>query len=111
MDHLPLVTAVHARRLLILSIPLLTLGACTERADSVVGRWERIGQPREWVQFAPDGTVMARSFMGPDTIRGTYTQDGTTVVVTSNYSSTLALRGSLLVMDDGTRYRRIRTPP
>jgi hypothetical protein len=92
-------------------MPLLALAACNDRAESVVGRWQRIGQPSEWVQFAPDGTVMARSFMGPDTIRGTYTQDGTRVTVTSNYSSTLTLRDSLLVMDDGTRYRRISTPP
>lgn len=81
--------------------------ACDRATDSVVGRWERTrGQP-EWVQFEPDGTVIAR--VGSDTslIRGTYSQQGATVTVTANYTRTLILRDSILVMEDGTEYRRV----
>jgi len=89
--------------------------ACDGRADSVVGRWEYTRQPREWVQFDPNGTFMARSFTEPDTIRGTYKQDGSTVTITNarNHTTTLTLRDSVLVMEDGagTEYRRVSTPP
>ncbi|HJR65964.1 MAG TPA: hypothetical protein VJ802_06010 [Gemmatimonadaceae bacterium] len=51
---------------------------------------------------------MARSFMEPDTIRGTCKQDGSTV-----FTATLTLRDSVLVLEDGagTEYRRVSTPP
>jgi hypothetical protein len=82
--------------------------ACDRPTDAVVGRWERTrGQPA-WVQFESDGTLIAR--VGSDTsfIRGTYTQQGATVTVTGNYTRTMTLRDSILVMEDGTEYRRVR---
>ena len=85
--------------------------ACDRPTDPVVGRWERTrGQPA-WVQFESDGTFMAR--VGSDTslIRGTYIQQGATVTVTANYTRTMTLRDSILVVEDGTEYRRVSTPP
>src|SRR5687767_4142599 len=98
---------------LLLGLPAV---ACDGRADSVIGRWERIHQPREWVQFESDGTFMGRSYFRSDTslIRGTHRQDGSTVTITTmprNYTRTLTLRDSILVMDDGTQYRRASSPP
>lgn len=86
----------------------LTLAACG--GGPAEGRWERVGQPSEWVELRDDGTFLARSFMGTDTIRGTFTVSGDTVRVhsTYGYSGTLVLRDSLLVMPDGTRFRRPR---
>ena len=76
----------------------------------LTGRWERVGQPREWVRFAADGTFTGRSYMDSSLVRGRYRRRGDTVVATSGYgrSTTLVLRDSLLVMQDGTRYRRAR---
>lgn len=86
----------------------LPAASCDDRTDSVVGRWERTRGQHAWVQFESDGTVMAR--VGSDTslIRGTYTQRGTTVTVTGNYTRTMTLRDSILVVEDGTEYRRVR---
>lgn len=72
------------------------------------GRWERVGQPTEWVELRDDGTFLARSFMGTDTVRGTFQAAGDTVRLQSTYgySGTLVLRDSILEMDDGTRFRR-----
>ena len=60
-------------------------------------------------EFEPGGTLTAG--VGSDTIRGTYTQQGATVTVTRNYTSTLTLRDSILVMEDGTGYRRVSARP
>lgn len=83
--------------------------ACDRATGSVVGRWERTRGQRAWVQFEPNGTFIAR--VGSDTslIRGTYTQQGALVAVTANYTRTLTLRDSILVMEDGTEYRRVRS--
>jgi hypothetical protein len=87
----------------------LTAVTCDGRTDSVVGRWERTRGQRAWVQFESDGTFMAR--VGSDTslIRGTYTQQGATITATGNYTRTLTLRDSILVVEDGTEYRRVST--
>jgi hypothetical protein len=91
----------------------LTAAACDRPADSVVGRWERKRDltrgRQEWVQFDSSGTFVAG--VGSDAIRGTYAQQGATVRLTGNYNSTLTLRDSILVMDDGTEYRRVSTRP
>jgi hypothetical protein len=104
----------RARFRVLLSAVILWLSAlaCDSPADSVVGRWERIRerprQQHESVQFESDGTFIAR--VGSDTsfLRGTYTQQGATVTITGNYTHTMTLRDSILVLDDGTEYRRIR---
>jgi hypothetical protein len=82
--------------------------ACQRSSDGVEGRWERVGQPAEWVRFAEDRTFSGRSYMDSSTVRGTYQRHGDTVRATSTYgrTRTLVLRDSLLVMEDGTRYRR-----
>ena len=91
----------------------LSVTGCDGRSPPVVGRWERIhDRPRgirEWVQFEPGGTFTAA--VRSDSFRGTYTQQGETVTVTGNYTRTLTLRDSILVMDDGTRYRRADSRP
>ena len=92
---------------LLLSLPAV---ACDGRADSVVGRWERIHQPREWIEFDSNGTFMGRSFFDTSLVRGTYSQDGSTVSIPGNHPRTLTLRDSILVMDDGTEYQRVSTP-
>ncbi len=81
---------------------------CRAQTPSVVGRWERIGVRRpgsEWVEFADDGTFTAAVLA--DTMHGTYTQRGRTVTATVNYTRRLTLRGTTLVMEDGTKYRRV----
>jgi hypothetical protein len=85
--------------------------ACDRATSSVVGRWERTRGQRAWVQFEPNGTFTAG--VGSDTslIRGTYTQQGAVVTATANYTRTLTLRDSLLVVEDGTEYRRTATRP
>jgi hypothetical protein len=91
----------------------LTAAACDRPTDSVVGRWERKRDPtrgrQEWVQFDSDGTFVGG--VGADTIRGTYAQQGATVTLTGNYTVTSTLRDSILVMDDGTEYRRVGIRP
>lgn len=97
----------------LLATVLLGLLACDGQSLSVVGRWERIRDHtrgrREWVQFEPGGTFTAG--VGSDTIRGTYTQQGATVTATGNYTSTLTLRDSILVTEDGRGYRRVSARP
>ena len=93
----------------------LTLGfavvGCRQSDNSVVGRWQRTNQPSEWFQFENDDTFTARSY-GLDTgvLQGSFAQRGTTVTVTSKYghTRTLELGDSFLVMEDGTKYRRIK---
>jgi hypothetical protein len=85
-----------------------TAVACQRPSAAVQGRWERVGQPTEWVRFAEDRTFTGRSYMDTTEIRGTYRQHGDTVRATSTYgrTRTLILRDSMLVVADGTRYRR-----
>ncbi|HEY0154002.1 MAG TPA: hypothetical protein VGB92_18460 [Longimicrobium sp.] len=93
----------------VLAIALAVMAvACQRTPAGVQGRWERVGQPTEWVLFAEDRTFTGRSYMEPAEIRGTYEQRGDTVRATSTYgrTQTLVLRDSLLVMGDGARYRR-----
>lgn len=87
---------------------LLVAAACGRGGHPAEGRWERIGQPAEWLELRRDGTFQARSFMGTDTVRGTIAVDGDTLRLRSTYghSGTLVLHDSILVMGDGTRYRR-----
>ena len=94
---------------LLLGSPIV---ACDGGTDSVVGRWERTRQPREWIEFDSNGTFMGRPYLSSDSslIRGTYTQEGATVTMTGNYTRTLTLRDSSLVMEDGTEYRRASRP-
>jgi hypothetical protein len=90
-----------------LALAALAVG-CQRPPAGVQGRWERVGQPTEWVRFADDRTFSGRSYMDTAEIRGTYQQQGDTVRATSTYgrTRTLVLRDSLLVMGDGTRFRR-----
>jgi hypothetical protein len=91
-------------------VALCWMAACTSSPDSVVGRWQRVDQPTEWMQFEEDGRFTARSFMDTMLVRGAYRQQGTEVVGTSTFGfqQTLELQDSLLVMQDGTKYRRVR---
>ena len=86
----------------------LCCAACAPSTGSVVGRWQRTDQPAEWVEFAEDGRFTARSFTDTILVRGTYQQSGTTVLGTSTlgFHQRLELRDSLLVMQDGTKFRR-----
>lgn len=94
-------------RLLLLLLALAP-AACRAAPRGVEGRWERVGQPEEWVRFEGDRTFSGRSYMDTSTVRGRYERQGDTVRATSTYGRTrvLVLRDSLLVMEDGTRYRR-----
>lgn len=84
------------------------LGACREGAEPVTGRWQRVDQPREWVRFDQDRTFTGRGFADTVIVRGRYEQRGDTVIATSakGHTRTLTLSGTLLVMQDGTRFRR-----
>jgi len=87
------------------------LAGCGGHGDPAVeGRWQRVGQPREWVSFGANGTFTGQSYMEPREIRGRFRQEGARVTVTSEtgHTRTLTLRDSVLTMDDGTRYQRAR---
>ena len=88
----------------------LCCAGCAAPAESVVGRWQRVDQPAEWVEFGKDGRFTARSFMDTILVRGAYQQQGTTVVGTSTFGfqQKLELRDTLLVMHDGTKFRRAK---
>ena len=75
---------------------------------SVVGRWRRVDQPREWVEFASDSSFTGRSYSESTEIRGRYEQRSAVVTATSVYGHTrrLTVTDTLLVMEDGTRFRR-----
>ena len=107
----PLRRMIHSRGLLLALILGLPAVGCRQSDNSVVGRWQRTNQPSEWFQFEHDNTFTARSY-GLDTsvLRGSFAQRGTTVTVTSKYghTRTLELGDSLLVMEDGTKYRRVK---
>jgi len=82
--------------------------------DSVVGRWQRADQPREWLQFEEDRTFTGRGFTSDTTtVRGSYEQRGATVTARSvqGHAGTLTVSDSVLVMQDGTRYRRVGRQP
>jgi len=102
---------IHSRGLLLALILGLPAVGCRQPDNSVVGRWQRTNQPSEWFQFEHDNTFTARSY-GLDTsvLRGSFAQRGTTVTVTSKYghTRTLELGDNLLVMEDGTKYRRVK---
>jgi hypothetical protein len=98
---------------------MLTLGisylACEAPPPSVVGRWQRFGylrepKQREWIQFDSDRTLVGRSFMDASLIRGRFEQRGATVTVRSVYGHTRRLtpQDTILVMEDGTKYRRLK---
>jgi len=96
------------RRLGGLAVAAMAAAGCGGGAGALAGRWERVEQPTEWVELRRDGTFLARSFMGADTVRGTYERENGKVRIhsTYGYSETLVLDDSVLVMDDGTRFRR-----
>ncbi|HMJ16787.1 MAG TPA: hypothetical protein VK478_00215 [Gemmatimonadaceae bacterium] len=102
---------IHSRGLLLALILCLPAVGCRQSDNSVVGRWQRTNQPSEWFQFEHDNTFTARSY-GLDTavLRGSFAQRGRTVTVTSEYGHTrrLELGDSLLVMEDGTKYHRVK---
>ena len=85
-------------------------GACRGGAETVAGRWQRVDQPREWLRFDPDRTFTGRGFADTVLVRGRYEQRGDTIVATSaqGHTRTLTLRDTLLVMQDGTRFRRAK---
>ncbi len=84
------------------------LGGCRDGAEPVTGRWQRVDQPREWVRFDEDRTFTGRGFADTVVVRGRYEQRGDTLVATSvkGHTRRLTLRDTLLVMQDGTRFRR-----
>lgn len=89
--------------------------ACHTSEPSVVGRWERVGQPKEWLEFRKDGTAIGMSYAREyfderDTVRATFVEEGSKVTVTANYTATFELNGNELTMQDGTKYRRVRSP-
>jgi hypothetical protein len=87
---------------------LAALAGCGPRVPTVAGRWQRVDQPSEWMQFRPDGSFRSHSFTGTEAA-GQYRQEGRTVTVTlvpEGHGGTLTLGDSLLVMEEGTRYRR-----
>jgi len=60
------------------------------------------------MEFGGDGSFRSRSFTGTQAA-GTYRQEGRTVTVTvvpEGHGGTLTLSDTLLVMEEGTRYRR-----
>ena len=79
-----------------------------EATAPVTGRWQRVDQPSEWFEFAPDGTFRSRSFTGND-VNGRYAQKGGTITLTvlpEGHGATMTLSDTVLVMEEGTRYRR-----
>lgn len=89
-------------------IAALALGACVEGVNPIAGHWKRVDQPLEWVRFNEDNTFTGRGFADTVLVRGRYEQRGDTVIATSvkGHTRTLTLRDTLLVMQDGTRFRR-----
>ncbi|HEX8904807.1 MAG TPA: hypothetical protein VF771_08205 [Longimicrobiaceae bacterium] len=89
---------------------VMVTAACQRPTPSVAGRWQRVDQPSEWIEFGADGSWRSRSFTGTQ-VAGTYRQTGrkvTMTVVPQGHGGTLTLTDSLLVMEEGTRYRRAR---
>ncbi|HET7463640.1 MAG TPA: hypothetical protein VFJ82_20465 [Longimicrobium sp.] len=88
---------------------LVALAAgCHRGTPPVAGRWQRVDQPSEWIEFGGDGSFRSRSFTGTQ-VAGRYRQEGrkvTMTVVPEGHGATLTLADSLLVMEEGTRYRR-----
>lgn len=79
--------------------------AAPATSPSVVGRWQRVNSPDEWLEFGADGSF---SFPGTD-VRGRYRQQGAKVtleVLPRGHGATLTLQDTLLVMEEGSRYRR-----
>lgn len=88
---------------------LLLATACGHGAASVQGRWQRLDQPSEWIEFGADGSFRSRSFTGTE-VAGRYRQEGKTVtmdVLPEGNGARMTLADSLLVMEEGTRYRRV----
>ena len=84
-------------------------GVPVDTASSVKGRWQRINQPSEWFEFADDGTWRSRSFTGTE-IEGRYRQTGSTVTITVipvGHGATFTVGDTVMVMEEGTRYRRV----
>lgn len=80
-----------------------------EAVPAVAGRWQRVDQPSEWFEFAADGTFRSRSLTGND-VAGRYAQKGGTVtlmVLPEGHGARMTLSDTLLVMEEGTRYRRV----
>ncbi|HYH80171.1 MAG TPA: hypothetical protein VEX86_10245 [Longimicrobium sp.] len=88
---------------------LLLASACASGARGVEGRWQRLDQPSEWIEFGADGSFRSRSFTGTE-VAGRYTQEGGTVLMKplpEGHGARMTLADSLLVMEEGTRYRRV----
>jgi hypothetical protein len=75
---------------------------------TVVGRWQRVNKPDEWIEFAANGSFRGESFTGTR-VTGRYRQQGDTItleMLPQGHGATLTMRDTLLVMEEGTRYRR-----
>lgn len=84
----------------------------TPNTPAVAGRWQRVDQASEWIELAGDGSFRSHSFMGTE-VAGRYTQQGGKVTLTplpEGHGATLTLADTLLVMEEGTRYRRAAAP-
>lgn len=91
------------------AIALLLATACAHGANRVEGRWQRLDQPSEWIEFGADGSFRSRGFTGTE-VAGRYRQEGNTVtmdVLPEGHGARMTLTDSLLVMEEGTRYRRV----
>lgn len=74
----------------------------------MVGRWQRLDQPSEWLEFGADSSFRSRSFTGTEAA-GRYRQHGDTIAVRilpEGHGGTFVLTDTLLVLEEGTRYRR-----
>lgn len=89
---------------------IVAAAGCREAGPPAAGRWERAGNPREWVELRRDGTFEAQGLSGRERLHGTYTQAGDTVTITfdNGNGGPIVFEDTLLVMRDGTRLRRAR---
>lgn len=83
-------------------------------APSVAGRWQRVDLPGEWIEFAADGTFAGESAAAGTTIAGRFRQEEQMVTLTplpEGRGAMLTLVDTLLVMEEGSRYRRVPEAP
>ena len=84
--------------------------ACGGDDAAHLGRWERAGQPGEWVEFRRDGTFRAQIPGEPNTFGGRFQVRGDTLLIRSEYghAGRAVVEDDWLVHADGTRMRRAR---
>lgn len=76
-------TMQRTRTILAVALAAAAVGCTSGGEPQVTGRWQRVRQPTEWVEFRADGSFMGCSFMGTDTVRGTFRQAGDSVFTRS----------------------------